>query len=643
MIDKTRILIVEDEIIIAREIEARLETLGYDVVGIASTGEQAISLTEQTQPQLILMDIVLKGEIDGIETSVEIRRRWSLPIIYLTAYTDKTTLERAKATEPYGYIVKPLSERELHANIEMALFKHQSETKLRLIEKWFAASMLGIGDGVLATTNTDDSITYINRVAELMTGCSNAKAIGQKAEDIIRIVDASSDKDIDDPVERTLRDGLVTEIDRELYLVNQNGDHIPVNYTGACIRDDNHQPIGTVLVLRDLSEHKHTEKLLSEAEAQAIHSQKMETVGQLAGGIAHDFNNILTVISGYAENILQHSDLDQELSELVNGIHTATERACSLTKQLLIFSSKQILEAIVIDINQLILEHGKMLHRLIGEDIIITNDLASKLDYIKVNSGQIEQILMNLVINARDAMPQGGKISIKTSSVELDEEYIQTHPETIAGRYVLLEIGDTGNGMNIETKSHIFEPFYTTKETGTGLGLATVFGIVKQNLGYIDVDSNVGTGTSFKIYLPVTNENKSEKTIKADDDMPKGSETILLVEDEDPIRDLACHVLEMCNYKVLEASNGMDAMKVFKNNQDSIDLVVTDVIMPEVSGSSLVQQIIDINPYIKVLYLSGYTEDVIVQQGITQKDVAFLQKPFKLNQLAQKVRQTLDS
>jgi nitrogen-specific signal transduction histidine kinase/ActR/RegA family two-component response regulator len=391
-------------------------------------------------------------------------------------------------------------------------------------------------------------------------------------------------------------------------------------------------------VVRDITDRK-------ELEDQVRQAQKMEAVGQLAGGVAHDFNNLLTIINGYSDIIQTQLPADNPMRELVREIGRAGERAASLTRQLLAFSRKQVLEPKVLSLNAAVTDMAQMLQRLLGEDIDLNSILEPGLGRIKADPGQIEQLLMNLAVNARDAMPQGGKLIIETSSAELDESCTQTRPELRPGPYVLLSVSDTGTGMDEATKAHIFEPFFTTKGAGkgTGLGLATVHGIVKQSNGHITVTSALRQGTSFKVYLPVVEEvmasAKSHSGLKP---TLNGKETILLAEDEPALRALARHILQMHGYTVLEAGQSDKALRIAEEHRGRIHLLVTDVVMPVMSGRQLAERLVAVRPGLRVLYLSGYTDDAVVRHGVLQAETAFLQKPFTPSSLAAKVREVLD-
>jgi two-component system cell cycle sensor histidine kinase/response regulator CckA len=397
--------------------------------------------------------------------------------------------------------------------------------------------------------------------------------------------------------------------------------------------------------MRYAVERKQAERDLRESEARLRQSQKMEGIGQLAGGIAHDFNNLLTVINSYSDMLLGDIGFDNPfLRNGLDQIKEAGHRAASLTRQLLAFSRRQVLEPKVLDLNESVSTMGKLLRRLIGEDITLVLCPHPALGRVKADPGQIEQVLMNLAVNARDAMPGGGQLTIETMNVELDTAYARTHVSVLPGPYVMLAVSDTGCGMDTDTQAHIFEPFFTTKELGkgTGLGLATVYGIVKQSGGYIWVYSEPGKGTSFKIYLPLVEENAElPKPDSAPDDALCGSETILLVEDEEMVRALALAILERYGYTVLAAKHVNDALRIAQEGPRPIHLLLTDTIMPGMNGPELAVQVLAIRPEMKVLYMSGYTDKAFTSTAAWKPGTAFLQKPFIPQTLGRKVRETL--
>ncbi|MBE7554085.1 MAG: PAS domain S-box protein [Anaerolineales bacterium] len=382
-------------------------------------------------------------------------------------------------------------------------------------------------------------------------------------------------------------------------------------------------------------------------EEQYYQAQKMEAVGRLTAGVAHDFNNLLTTINGFAGLIQTEFQPDDPGREMADIILRSGQRAAGLVRQLLAFSRKQIIQPQVLNLNSVVVELDKMLQRVIGEDIDLKTVLPPKLWPIEVDPTQIEQVLVNLVVNARDAMPKGGQLTIETANVVIDENYVAGHLGTQPGRYVLLAISDTGCGMSHEVKAHIFEPFFTTKELGrgTGLGLATVFGIVKQNGGDIWVYSEEGVGTTFKIYFPCLVEKLIEPSARPETgpEMPVGDETILLVEDDPGVRELLRQVLSKLGYTLLEAGNGQEALRLIAHYPDPIHLLLTDVVMPGISGKLLAEELSRTWPDLKTLFMSGYTDEAIVQHGVLDSGVAFLQKPFSAMSLAVKLRSVLDS
>ncbi|MBI2932577.1 MAG: response regulator [Planctomycetes bacterium] len=381
------------------------------------------------------------------------------------------------------------------------------------------------------------------------------------------------------------------------------------------------------------------------AQEQFFQAQKMEAIGRLAGGVAHDFNNLLTAITGYADLIADRLPKNDPVRGDVDELRKAAQRAASLTRQLLAFGRKQVAAPAVVDVNAVVGDMDKMLRRIIGEDVDIVTSLDPNLGHAKVDSGQIEQIVLNLAVNARDAMPKGGKLTIETANVDLSEGFVQRHETVRPGPYVMLAVSDTGCGMDEQVRSHLFEPFFTTKELGkgTGLGLSTVYGIVKQNQGYVWVYSEPERGSTFKIYLPrMAPPAESIAGTGAARKPQRGSETVLVVEDEDAVRKLTCRILQSHGYTVIEARNGAQAMDVCERHSGAIQLLVTDLVMPGIGGDELARNLLSRHPSLKVLFVSGYANEAVARQGVLAPGAAFLQKPFAPDDLAHKVREVLD-
>ncbi len=448
-----------------------------------------------------------------------------------------------------------------------------------------------------------------------------------------------------DTVERDVRRGL--EEKRQFAnthrIVWPDGSIHWLSFRGKAYKDEQEQPVRTVGVIRDITEEKTARERLVRTEEQLRQAQKMEGIGRLAGGVAHDFNNLLTAIGGYSRFLLDSLPENDARRDDVLEIMKASERAGALTRQLLTFSRRQVLQPRVLDLNAVLADLEKMLRRIIGEDIDFSFAPGAKLGRVKADPSQIEQAVVNLAVNAKDAMPQGGRLIIETANIELDGSYAAAHPGCAPGSYVMLAVSDTGCGMSEEVKARIFEPFFTTKEQGkgTGLGLATVYGIVKQSQGSIYVYSEPGKGTSFKIYLPrvedpVTGEFQNPKCRAA-----KGKETILLVEDDELVHKFAARVLRESGYTILAARGPAEALEICARIKDPIDLMLTDVIMPQMHGYALAERMAPLRPGMKVVFMSGYTEQLAVDPTLP-KNVPFLQKPLTADAVLSKIRETLD-
>ncbi len=377
-------------------------------------------------------------------------------------------------------------------------------------------------------------------------------------------------------------------------------------------------------------------------EAQLLQAQKMEAIGRLAGGVAHDFNNTLGVILGYGRLLVAR--LEGDLKRRMEQIVEAGERAADLTRQLLAFSRKQVLHARVVDLNDVVGGMDDMLRRLIGEDVQLTSTLGATQGFVRADPGQIGQVLMNLAVNARDAMPSGGRLTIETTNVVLDEAYAAQHPGSHAGPHVMLAVSDSGVGMSPDVQRHVFEPFFTTKEKGkgTGLGLATAYGVVKQSDGYIEVESRLGAGTTFRVYLPAVREEPAETGAREPEPSPRGSETILIVEDDPAVLGMTREMLQNQGYRVIPAPSGPAALDAAERHDGAIDLLLTDVVMPGMGGRELAERLTATRPRLRLMFMSGYTDDAVIRHGVEQRSTAFIQKPFRPEALAHKVREVLD-
>jgi PAS domain S-box-containing protein len=418
----------------------------------------------------------------------------------------------------------------------------------------------------------------------------------------------------------------------------KDGRIIIVRLSGCAASSSDEPEEVLELIAEDITDRRQLEEQLRQA-------QKMDAVGRLAGGVAHDFNNLLMVINGYTEVLLEQLEKGSAMHQKVESIQQAADRAATLTRQLLAFSRKQFLELKVVDVNSVIEDMERLLRPLIGENIELVTRLSTEAGHTRADASQLEQVIMNLVVNAKDAMPQGGKLTLQSRDVTVRQKFRETR-FIQPGRYAVISVSDTGHGMDKETQSRIFEPFFTTKEKGkgTGLGLSTVYGIVKQSNGYVFAESEPGAGTTFYVYLPRAEESAEELSpAKSPQNEADGCETVLLVEDEESVRELVRLTLTARGYKVLEAENGECGLRIAEDFKEHIDILITDVVMPGIGGRELAKKLQALRPGISVLYLSGYTEDTVVTQGALGPDTAFLQKPFTLQNLAKKVREVLRS
>ncbi|MDT7041029.1 response regulator [Candidatus Nitronereus thalassa] len=640
-----RVLVVEDEILIAEELRERLTQNGLRIVDVVDSGERAIQVVEQDHPELVLMDIRLKGRLDGIQTAEAIRPTMRGPVIFLTAHSDQDTLQRAKGTEPFGFVVKPFNERELVVAIEMSLHRYGLEKRLKESEQRYAATLASIGDGVIAT-DPEGRVTFMNHVAEALTQWRFADARGRTIDEVFPLLVENSQEKFENPALRAMRLNQKVTLNEPVEMIMRNQELIPIDDSAAPIIDEKGKLLGAVVAFRDIRQHRLAQDALRKAEDQLRQAQKLEAIGQLAGGVAHDFNNLITVINGFADLLLSRDSLDGRSRTLVKEIRKSGDRASSLTRQLLAFSCKQVLHPVTLQLDELITNISRMVERLIGEDMILTITSGPDLWAIWADPGQIEQVILNLTANARDAMPNGGQIIVETSNIEVMEEVDEAGLEIPAGPYVRLSVCDTGTGIDQETQEHIFEPFTTTKQPGegTGLGLASVYGIVKQSGGFISFSTEIGKGTTFTLYFPAMPSVVPKKRGESlDDEMSlSGTETILVVEDDDSVRSLIVSGLCLHGYTVFDAKNGEEAVRLFTEHADNIQMVVTDVVMPVMSGREVAERVHLINPKVRWLYISGYTDDKILRHGVLKGEAALLQKPFTLEMLAKKVREILN-
>jgi len=634
-----RVLIVEDSEDDTQLLLHELRRGGYDPmherVDSAATMEQALA---GQQWDMVIADYSIPNFSSMAALALLKEQGHDLPFIIVSGtITEETAVGTMKAGA-HDYLLKgnlkrliPAIERELR-EAKSRRERRRAEEALRESEKRLQA-ILDNSPALIFLKNTEGRYLYVNPQFAKLTPLTREQILGKTDDEIFLPAQAAAFRTNDLKV---LQAGVALEF--EEVADQQDGPHTSI-VSKFPLRNAEGKVYAICGIATDITERK-------SLEAQLRQSQKMEAIGQLAGGIAHDFNNLLTVINGYSELMLLSLPVEHPHCATFEQIRQAGEKASRLNRQLMAFSRQQVLQPKVLDLNAVVANIDTMLQRVIGEDIDLLTILSPGLASVKADPGQIEQVLMNLLVNARDAMPAGGRLTIETADVVLDTDYARTHVAVNPGRYVMLAVSDNGCGMDAETQARIFEPFFTTKELGkgTGLGLSTVYGIVKQSGGNIGVYSEPGRGTTFRIYLPRIEEAaEAVEPGKAREQLPRGSETILLVEDEAGVRTLAKTILQTHGYTVLDAAQGKDAFLLSGQHEGLIHLMVTDMVMPEMSGREVADRLKPLRPNMKVLFMSGFTDKAMVHHGELDRGMAFLQKPFTPQTLARKVREVLDA
>jgi hypothetical protein len=641
-----RILVVDDAIEHAQMVTEFLRITGawpHAEIRIAETYDDALAmLTTPPVYDLSVVDYML-GSRDGLGLLRELKERGiDTAVIVLTGQGAENVAVEAMKSGAADYLSKStLTIEGLERAVRHALAlragerqRRQAEAALRASEERFRALVENSSDALLLV-DAEGRVAYISPSSSRHLGWGSDEMLGQSIFDFLHPDDR-------DAMSVKLAEVLRSPgkpVTQDIRLQHADGswraiESIAVNR----LSDPSVEAI--VVNARDITDRR-------KLEEQLRHAQKMEAVGQLAGGIAHDFNNLLTAILGYCNLMRDDMPAEDPLRADLDEIHTAGERAASLTRQLLAFSRRQMLQPQVVDMNSVVQQLEKLLRRLISENVELVTALAHDLLSVRVDPASIEQILVNLTVNARDAMPHGGRLTIETANVDLDETFAVAHVPMKPARYVMLAVGDTGEGMDADTQARVFEPFFTTKEQGkgSGLGLATVYGMVKQSGGYIWVYSEPGHGTVFKVYFPPAEQraktSDQDNAGRRSGDAMHGWETVLLVEDEDAVRALAREVLRRHGYVVLEARHGVDALRMAERHPDDIHLMITDLVMPHMGGRNLVERLAAVRPKMKVLFMSGYTDHALMHRDLTP-GTAFLQKPFTPDAFVRKVRSVLD-
>jgi PAS domain S-box-containing protein len=634
--ERDRILLVDDE----PQVLVALEDLLSDdfVVLKTDSPEKALKIVNAEGDIAVVVSDQRMPKMTGDELLSRLAVSSDASRILVTGYADLSAVIRAvNDGRIFAYVTKPWSPDDLRMKVHKAAEHFRLANELAQERQLLSRILDSMDDGVVALDQAGNVIA-VNPRAEKLLGVGPRDLVPKTwiATSGIYLPDQKTPLPAEqDPLAHAMAGRTSHQI--EIYVKNDVVPGAELTATATPLRDNGRATVGGIVVFRDVTEQHRLERQLSQA-------QKMEAVGQLAGGIAHDFNNLLAVITGYGELLqAQFKPGDEGLDDL-GQLLAASQRAAQLTKQLLAFSRRQIFQPKLIELNDVVANVEKMLKRVIGEDIDLKTVLAPGAGSVRADAGQIEQVIVNLTVNARDAMPNGGKLTIETTSVTLDEECIDANTRIRPGQYVVLAVSDTGTGIDTETQRHIFEPFFTTKEPGkgTGLGLATVYGIVQQFGGYVLLHSEVGLGTTFKIYLPRIEGKEAASPARRSISPATASATILLVEDDDAVRQVTARMLKSRGYTVYEARGAEEARAVCGQHGADIDLLLTDIVMPQTSGPKLAEELALSFPKLRVLYMSGYSGAAVARHGAIAEGVAYLEKPFTASSLATKVRDALD-
>ncbi len=766
-----KILVVEDQRIVARDIQCKLEGLGYNVPVIVSRGEEVLEVAKEIRPDLVLMDIRLEGKMDGIEAAVQLRRALDIPTVYITAYADDDTLKRATISEPFGYLLKPFEERDLAITIEIALYKHGIEKKLKESELWLSTTLNSIGDAVIAT-DTKGYINFMNPVAESLTGWKKEDAVYKHLTEILNITDEKTNKPIKDFVEEVLREGTVLKSIDNTILTAKDGTKISVADSAAPIGDEQGNFFGTVFVIKDVTVQKRAEAALQvseerlrslyenaaiglyrtkpdgqilmanptlvrmlgyssfeelvqrnlenegflpesprnefkriieemgevknvetvwrrkdgkpvyiresakafkntdgeilyyigtvsditelkyaeaerkKLEAKILQAQKLESLGVLAGGLAHDFNNLLQGILGNASLALLDLEPESPVHESIEQIEKSGQRAADLTKQMLAYSGKGRFVVNAINLSKLIIEMKELLESSVSKKADLKVSLKSDLPNVEADASQIRQVILNLVTNASEALGEkNGDIRISTGVMECDRTFLENtymDDDLLEGIYVYIEVSDTGSGMDEKTMRKLFDPFFSTKFVGRGLGLAAVLGIVRGHQGAIKVMSEPGEGSTFIVLFPTDGKFFKKSEINQGSlSFHKSSDCILVVDDEEQVLSLTERILRRNGYNVLTASDGQKAIKTFREHPDEISAVLLDLTMPGMDGEEIFSEIRKIREDACVILSSGYDEHEVFRHFKGKGLAGFIQKPYHPESLLNKLKEVI--
>lgn len=647
-----RILIVEDESIVAMDIQQSLAGMGYTVAGVVAFGEEAVEQAGALKPDLILMDVMLKGAMDGIEAAERIRQEHSIPVVYLTAYTDDDTLRRAKMTEAFGYLLKPFEDRELRTTIEMALYKHTMELELRKSREWLKTTLRCISDAVIAT-DASGRIQFMNTKAENLTGWKPAAALGRKLADVFCLMKTNETAIVENNLTAILENGVVVHTDTDAILISKDGRQVPIAHSAAPIRDDHGTILGVVASFRDITEQKDAQARERQLQDRLFRSQRMESLGSLAGGVAHNLNNILGPMVNYPDLIVKNLPPDSALRQDLQIIKNSACKAVDIIRDLLTLGRighfpmkplvlNRILDLVVRSPAYIGLQHGAPM-------VVVDLKWGADQSAIQGSEGLLQEMVKNLLIHAFDTMPQGGRLTLTTSVEQVHAPlagYELINPDT----YVVLHVMNTGQGIAEQELNRMFEPFYASdkarSQKRSGLELAIVYAVIKEHKGFIDVRALPDKGSDFIIYFPVSGALPETHEQLAHLDF-RGNETVLVVDDDEDQRRTVARWLRTGGYKVLTAHNGQAAIELLdsatRTQGPHINLVLLDMIMADdFDGLDTYKQMLKINPGQKAIIISGFAITDRIKEALKLGVGQYIQKPYDFDNLGHAIRRELD-
>jgi two-component system, cell cycle sensor histidine kinase and response regulator CckA len=640
----TQILVVEDERLVATALQNELGQFGYGVSGIASSATEAVEKALAGKPDLILMDIGLKGTGDGIDAAQKIHDRCGIPVVYLSAYSDPATVARASETGAFGYLLKPYEEQELRTTIEIALAKHRAEQQLEETRRWLAAIHNAIDDAVIAT-DAQQNIRFINSAAQTLTGWRKEDVVGLPLRAVCRLVETSGPIVLDEMAARVVRTGRTLELPAAIQVVSQDNRETPVEGALSAIRDSRGELLGIVLAFRNISVRLELELLRRQDEERARRLQKLDAISRLAGGLSQHLNNLLTVILGDTSLALTATSESTESWASLKQVEVAAQRAAQIVQRMMLFSTlsgRPANQFHPADPNQLITKCLKSVGAHLDDRVSLKFTPADGIWKIAADEQLLGQSLLELALNSQDAMPEGGRLNLELQNVQISPPDLSNHPRRYLGDFVRLRVSDTGPGMPQAIRAHLFEPGFTTKEVGTaaGLGLALVHAVVEQHHGWIECQSQADSGMQFDLYFPRYGAELAATSNSGVQQQPVDDTPTLLLADADPmVRDVGRRILEAEGYRVLLAEDGLQAVAIYQQAQQRIDLAILDLNLPRLSAYAVLERLVEMNPIAQALFSGGYhTEDLTEGQGHT---LGVITKPYRPTDLVEMVRRAL--